>query len=201
MLKEIISKSELMLTALVARNGDAKKRLEISNISEIFALFFRYLDQHPGVQLDDLKDLPESIKDYQAGLYRNGDELILVEYVPVGIFKYIALYCGSLMAQNKHFADELTGLYVVKLVPADDPAYYTPFAFSYLIKEDFFRAHNYKNIVPLQVLPSLTPAQLQEMWVYLAMRQFNKEFDAQVPYRYLIQTEDEGRLVAEYNLL
>lgn len=201
MLKEAITRSELMLTALVAQNGAPKERLEIPNISEVFSLFFKHLNQHPELKLEDLKDLPASIKDYKKGLYRKGNELVLVEEVPPGIFKYIALYCGSLLAKNNRLAEQLTGLYVLKLVPAQDPDYYTPFAFSYLIKDDFYRAHNYKNIVPLHVLPSLTPDELESMWVYLAMRQFNREFDDRVPYQYLIESEDEALLVAEYDLL
>lgn len=183
--------SDYMITQHVAHNGGAPARLEIPQISEIFALFYQYLEQQPELTIEDLPQLPENSADFKQGIYCKDGNIILMKNIPKDSFKYVAMYCANLITKSEVLHNELFGLYVAVLVPCEDGKHYAPLAFSYLIKDDFFTTDNTQNIVPFQVLESAIPDGLSYMWVFLAMRYFHHHISDQVPYKYLADEQAE----------
>lgn len=200
MLKQLIAQSEQVVTQHLSLKGGGKARSEIPSISEIYTLFYHYLSNQPDVSIQDLGPPPAKAADFKEGIYAKDGDIILMRRVAKGEFKYVAMYCADIMAQNEHLQDELFGLYVAILKPCDDKVHYAPLSFSYLIKDAFFSTDNTKNIVPLQVMESAIPDDLEYLWVFLAMRYFHQNLSDQVPYKYLADEPAEIARLKENNL-
>ena len=200
MLFQTLLDSEFKVNQLMCNMEDKTVALAVPVVSEVFSLFHSCIRTN---SVSSITEIPEwdktdllALKD---GIYRSGNRLIKVTDAPPDIFKYLAFYAVGLLADS-FVSQDLGGKYITTIHLGADGVHYEPESFSYLIKSDFFKSGNPRNIVPFLLLPSTIPEPLSYQWVYLAMRKFNKDLSPEIDYKYLAESEEELTLLRSWDL-
>ena len=184
-LMHILGESECHVSQIITQENSKESRRQIPAISEIYSSFY-------SLDLNEIREWDKSTCTQTDGVYSLGEKLISVSRVNKGQFQYIGMFCSGIL--------ELEGTYICVLKKIENTEFYEPEAFTYLIRDDYFKTENRKNIIPFLALPSTIPIELISIWVYLGLKHLSTEYLPEVEFSYLLETKDEENLVKTYNL-
>lgn len=199
MLKQILLNSENLIISALGMDKFQKERNSLPKINEVFQFFHSLLEGKESINEGDIDSLPADLKALKTNLYKDNNYLISCTKVTAQEFKYLAMYSASLLTQSV-ISDELSGVYMCILRKCEDGIHYEPTAFSYLFRDEFFYSVSDRFIVPLLILPTTIPEQLEFQWPYLAMRELSLNHSPTLDYKYLLQDEKEIELAKLFNV-
>lgn len=204
----ILGESEYHVSQIITQENSKESRRQIPAISEIYSSFY-------SLDLNEIREWDKSTCTQTDGVYSLGEKLISVSRVNKGQFQYIGMFCSGILEtaaltsicdksitgiSQSIISDELEGTYICVLKKIENTEFYEPEAFTYLIRDDYFKTENRKNIIPFLALPSTIPIELISIWVYLGLKHLSTEYLPEVEFSYLLETKDEENLVKTYNL-
>lgn len=199
MLKDTIIESENLIICALGMEKYNKERISLPKINEVFSFFHNLLEASNLGHPDQLLDLPGDLKSLKQGVFKDKDRLISCTKLNAQEFRYLTMFSGSVLNQSI-IADELSGIYMCILKKTEDNKHYEPTAFSYLFRDEFFQSKSDRFIVPLLILPTTIPEELEFQWPYLALRELSINHSPTLDYRFLLQDDKEVDLCKKFNL-